>query len=557
MLSAACLAAAVSAFGVADAKANVSFSPAPGSPFPVGDGPRAAAVGDFNGDGRPDIVVANYDSDNTTLLLGSGNGGFIAAPGSPFAVGDGPGSVAIADVNGDGHADVATANGASDDVSVLLGDGRGGFLAVRGSPFATGGNPRSVVAGEFDSDPLRRLDLATADHTSSTVTVLAGDGNGRFAQAAGSPAAVGSGPTSIAVVDVNLDGFVDLGVARFYSSDIKVLLGGSRGGLADGGTYQLPAGSQGRAATPASIAAGHFNADTLPDFVTANYGSDTVTFATGSAGGGFLASSTGAVGRSPFSVAVGDFNGDRRSDAASADLDAGGVTVLMYPGGAFTPFVQPFAVGGRPSSVVVGDFDGDGRQDLATTRLESDDVAVLLNTSAAAHAVSPELLDFGKQAPNTISETRTVAVKSSGDAELRPSQVNIVGSDATDFRVYGDTCTGATLAVGASCEVAVQFTPASRGPKAAKLEVSDNSPQGLASVVLLGGPPATFSCRTRAAARVNRVRVTCTVTAHAATVAKLLHRGRTIARRRLTAGTQKVVFRIPARGRGRFKLRLG
>jgi len=76
------------------------------------------AVGDYNGDGRPDLTVANLNSDNVSILLGSGTGSF--GPATNFPVGAGPESVAVGDFNGDGHPDLAVANNGSDNVSILL-----------------------------------------------------------------------------------------------------------------------------------------------------------------------------------------------------------------------------------------------------------------------------------------------------------------------------------------------------------------------------------------------------------------------------------------------------
>ena len=96
--------------------------------FRTGDGPLSVAVGDFNGDGKQDLAVANIASDDVSILLGDGAGNF-SAP-TNFTVGDSPDSVAVGDFNGDGKQDLAVANIASDDVSILLGDGTGNFSAA-------------------------------------------------------------------------------------------------------------------------------------------------------------------------------------------------------------------------------------------------------------------------------------------------------------------------------------------------------------------------------------------------------------------------------------------
>jgi hypothetical protein len=146
------------------------FTEAPGSPFPVGTKPSSVAVADFNGDGKQDLAVANEGSNNVTVLLGDGTGRFKAEPVSSFKAGSGPFSMAVADFNGDGKPDLAIANRKSNNVTVLLGDGKGGFTQAPGSPFPVGTEPSSVEVADFNGDG--KPDLAVADHKSNNVTVL-------------------------------------------------------------------------------------------------------------------------------------------------------------------------------------------------------------------------------------------------------------------------------------------------------------------------------------------------------------------------------------------------
>ncbi len=191
-----------------------SFAPA--TNFAAGDGAFSVTVGDFNGDGRLDLAIADANSNNVSVLLGNGLGGF-GAP-TNFAAGNGPRSVAVGDFNGDGRLDLAVANGFSDNVSILLGNGMGGFGAP--TNFAAGDGPYSVTTGDFNGDG--RLDLAVANVTSDNVSVLLGNGMGGF----GAPTnfAAGDGPVSVTTGDFNGDGRLDLAVANQNSDNVSVLL---------------------------------------------------------------------------------------------------------------------------------------------------------------------------------------------------------------------------------------------------------------------------------------------------------------------------------------------
>lgn len=210
--------------GNGDGTFKLASNPAAGS----GLDPVAAAVGDFNGDGKLDIAVAD-DARSTgvpgsvTILLGNGDGTFTQAPVSP-ATGDSPLSIAVADFNGDGKADLAVANSYVDaaqpgSVTILLGNGNGTFTPAAISP-TTGNLPYSVAIGDFNGDG--KADLATANVGSNTATVLLGNGDGTFTLA-DSPT-TGTDPLFAAVGDFNGDGLSDIATANNSPGTATILL---------------------------------------------------------------------------------------------------------------------------------------------------------------------------------------------------------------------------------------------------------------------------------------------------------------------------------------------
>jgi hypothetical protein len=139
------------------------------SPIPLRAlSPGFVAIGDVNGDGKPDLAATHLERRELSIVIGDGSGGFAEAAGSPFDFGHHTWYCAVADVNGDGKADVAAAAG--NGVRVMLGDGLGGFRPALGSPFATGGGSWQVAAGDVNADG--RPDLITSDLEGNSVTVL-------------------------------------------------------------------------------------------------------------------------------------------------------------------------------------------------------------------------------------------------------------------------------------------------------------------------------------------------------------------------------------------------
>lgn len=349
--------------------------------FPIdGVNPRSITAADFDVDGNIDLAVANFNSDNVSILLGNGTGGFVLAPGSPFPTGgDTPVSIITADFNEDGKIDLAVANFNTFNVSILLGDGTGGFAPVLGSPFPTGGfGPSSIIAADFDGDG--HIDFAVSNANSNNVSVFLGNGTGGFAPAPGSPFLTGgSFPNSITAADFNGNGIIDLAVLNQASNNVSVLLGNGAGSFAPAPGSPFPTG--GTAGT--TITAADFNGDGKIDVVVSNQITDNVSVLLGN-GAGSLAPAPGSPFPAgvdvPTSITTADFNCDGKIDFAVS----GGNNVSVLLGNGTGSFVSapgsPFSTGGIGAvSLTAADFNDDGSIDLATANFFSNNVSILIN----------------------------------------------------------------------------------------------------------------------------------------------------------------------------------
>jgi tetratricopeptide (TPR) repeat protein len=251
-----------------------------------------------------DLVIANSTSHNVTVLLGNGDGTFLEAAGSPYAVGPDPSSVVVADFNGDGNLDFAVANKGDNTISVFKGDGKGGFKAFPASPFALQNTstisekgPVALATANFRNTTLStrtnntnapEVDLAVVNTLSNNVAILLGsvDGNGNvtFTEATNSPIAVGGTPVALAAGDLNADGIPDLAVVNQADNSISILLGSSNAN----GTFSAAAGSPlPTATTPAGIVIANFTGGTVPSLAVTNQGQSTLGIYVGLGSGTF------------------------------------------------------------------------------------------------------------------------------------------------------------------------------------------------------------------------------------------------------------------------------
>lgn len=250
--------------------AGGALGPKASYPTVAGSETSNLAVGDLNGDQHLDVIATNPLASSVSMFLGSADGTLAPSINIPVGIfgSSTPFSAAIGDFNGDGRNDLAIAEVTSGTLVVRLGNGDATFQTE--TTYAEGGAPPYILI-THDMDRDGNLDLVCANRGSDDVSVLMGRGDGTFRKAIVSTTGTGTGPYSVAVADFNLDGVPDVVTANFMTNNPSVLLG------IGNGAFDLPleAGTTGEATY--GVTAGDFNGDNKPDFATANAVTNDVT----------------------------------------------------------------------------------------------------------------------------------------------------------------------------------------------------------------------------------------------------------------------------------------
>lgn len=339
----------------------------------VGTQPHGMASGDFNADGRADLVVVVQGLNKVAVHLNNGTGGF--STGTQYATGTTPYNVAVADLNRDGKPDFVVTNQVSSTVSTYLNSGTGTFTGP--TNYATGGTPISLAIGDLNRDGIP--DIATANNNGANqhVAVLIGTGSS-FAPFV----ALNTGSnntTSIALGDVDNDGDLDIYTGVHTSNQVVVLRNAGNGTFS--GLYGAPTGGS----VPRSLVVEDFNLDGKVDVLVANQLSNNLTYMPHTAVGNPLQDGVPALTLSqPFAMATGDFDNDGKMDVAVSGAGNGTANILLGDASA-TGFEAPRAVattGGAPYGLVAADFNADGRVDVATANYNAGNMTVALNTTA-------------------------------------------------------------------------------------------------------------------------------------------------------------------------------
>ena len=452
--------------------------------------PNDLAAGDFNGDGKTDLAVAN-DNPYVSIFRGKGDGSFEAPTNA--LVGGGS-AIAVGDLNKDGKLDLVFAGSNSTstpygDVKVLLGNGDGTFQAPVSYPSGGECTGRLAVA-DLNGDG--SSDVAVVNRTCYTgagnVAILLGKGDGTLQPAVTYPA--GMAPTSVAIADFRGSGKLDLAVTNTNAGTVSILFGNGNGTFQAPSTYSAGTG-------PVDLVVGNFNGDGKPDIAVTNQQGTPFSVLLNKGDGTFLPSTSYGSGAGSNSIASGDFDLDGTLDLA---LTGGGGNAMIWLGKGDGTFAAggTYWTGSGSRRLLVTDLNADQHPDLAVTNGFSWDIGILLGATRSAEA-QPAGVTFPDQVAKTMGPVRTVTVSNHGTADLHLATADVKGPNARDFARVSDTCSGAAIPAGGNCTVSLRFVPTAVGSRTASLQITDDaaaSPQllPLSGTALLRYPtslPAT------------------------------------------------------------------
>jgi Flp pilus assembly secretin CpaC len=373
-------------------------------------------------------LSANQSVSPTTL----GNGVLTGTlPTTEYSTGVAPVAVIATDLNADGHPDLAVANQTANTVSILLGVGDGTFATHVDYPVGAG--PAGLATADFNADA--KPDLAVANRIDNTVSILLGNGDGTFQAATTLPA--GAGPVAIGTgIFNNVSGHVDLAVVNQTAGTVSIFMGNGDGTF--GAKTDYPVGT-----TPSAIVVADFNGDGNLDLAVTNQGSNTVSVLLGNGDGTFQAKTDYAVGAAPTGIVSADFNLDGHPDLAVTNATDGTVSILLGLGNGTFGAQTTFTAGTDPTSLATSDFNNDGRPDLVVTNTSANEISIILGNgdgtflaplsfSTGTEPVSVAAADFNADDLTDVA----VAAESGNEVTVILNSTTALGSSTNAFVPY-------------------------------------------------------------------------------------------------------------------------
>ncbi|MGA2326193.1 MAG: FG-GAP-like repeat-containing protein [Bryobacteraceae bacterium] len=441
--------------GILSGSTKLLLDAAPGPPN-VGLASQYVAIGDFKGDGSPGVAYVDVVRNRNGIYVYLGTPLVVFSNSASYAVGTQTAGVIAADFNRDGKTDIAVAykgNGTTPGgVGILLNKGDGTFAPA--VTYAAGFSPTSVAALDLNHDGI--LDLAVADGggtTSGAVFVLLGRADGTFASSGSYTA--GNNPLCVTIADFNGDSNPDLAVTA-ADNTATILLGAGNGAFSRGSSFQT-------GTSPQFIAAGDLNKDGKLDLVIGNGWERTVSAFLGDGTGGFQLASTYVTSYAPYTLILTDYNADGNLDIIQGAGDARGIgpgidsqdiDILLGNGdGTFQGATSKTVPGAVVTStfLATGDFNGDGKIDAILNDKYADKLYLFAGSGTGtfqAPVALPSLATGGNQ----TGPTGGVAGDFNGDGrvdlavtESFAGKVAVLLNSATGLQLSGTFSSGGAV----------------------------------------------------------------------------------------------------------------
>ncbi|CAF1321342.1 unnamed protein product [Rotaria sordida] len=347
------------------------------------DSPWSAVLNDFNKDAIVDIAVLNPDIPSINIFLGDGHGNFPKKMTLLIEDASNSYSIATGDFNNDKEVDIAVANFGTNDISVLLLRYQPDFVNSTVYYQKTNPHPSAVAIGDFNND--YQLDIVVTNAGIDNVQIFLDYKEGTFMNNITYSTGDNSHPQHVVVTDFNKDNQLDIAVVNSYNSILKVFLSSGNETFSASSEYIT-----GYSSFPNSVAVGDFNKDGWIDVVVANSGTDNIGIFLGFDYPTFTTSNIVLQKRdsSPYYIAIGDFNNDSRWDIAIACRERNNIAVFLGNGNGTFSEEQLFYLPGssRPQSLIIGDFNNDNQLDIAVANSRDQSISLLFGRGNGSFA---------------------------------------------------------------------------------------------------------------------------------------------------------------------------
>ena len=426
--------------------------------LPIGNGPQSIFSMDLDGDGKPDLMTANGDSNNVEVYHNTstpGTASFVLQIDSILPAGNYPVGITAGDLDGDGKPEVVVTNFGSNQLVVYRNTSTPGTISFAPAVYyTTGGYTLSVTIGDCNGDG--KPDIAVASAVDGIVSVFVNSsttGNLSFPTRTDLTAPSGGFPISVVISDIDGDGMPDLACVNAVASTVSVFrnTGTPGGALSFATNVDFAVGN-----TPTQLVAGDLDGDGKPDIATTNSSDLTLSLLRNTTTGSAISFSRAPdvpQPNGPWSLVMADFDGDLKPDLASVNQLTNTVSIFRNSSTTGTVAVAAnvdYPVGFVPWFITSADYDGDGMPDLATINNTAATVSVLLNTSSS----KPVITSFTPKTGGAGTVVTIVGVNLSST-----TAVSFGGTAATGFTIVSSDTIQATVGSGASGAVSV-VTPA-------------------------------------------------------------------------------------------------